>query len=211
MFNNKFLSDSLYLLSVITLIVMVIAINYFSVLCSNCKEEITSLNTTITELNSINDKLEQRVRDLEATSKLNQQVFDENAALRETIKKMSYKENVSRHGTFLRDVTRLEDMELVQDLGEWRISYYTPTKEECGSNSGITANGEPVIAGYTCAADTSVWPFGTEFYVEGWGLVKVADRGGAIKGEKRMDICLNDRNHAFSLGIDYRKVWLVRR
>lgn len=155
------------------------------------------------------EKLEDRLEILEEDYTVNQNVLNENNALRATINRMSYKDNVSRHGTYVRNTTPATDITLLQDLGVWTISYYTPTKEECGSNSGITASAKPVVAAYSCAADTSFWPFGTKLYVEGWGLVEVMDRGGAIKGPNRIDICISDRNQALRLGVEQRKVWLA--
>lgn len=48
---------------------------------------------------------------------------------------------------------------------------------------GLTANMTPVRRG-TCAADWRVHPVGTVFYVPGYGLCIVEDRGSAIKGNK---------------------------
>ena len=46
-----------------------------------------------------------------------------------------------------------------------------------------TASGVPPYRG-AVAVDTSVIPFGTNLYVEGYGYAKALDRGGAIKGNK---------------------------
>jgi hypothetical protein len=40
----------------------------------------------------------------------------------------------------------------------------------------------------TIAADTRYYPFGTRMYVPGYGYGRVEDRGGAIKGPKRLDL-----------------------
>jgi hypothetical protein len=40
----------------------------------------------------------------------------------------------------------------------------------------------------TIAADTSYYPFGTRMYVPGYGWGVVEDRGGAIKGQERLDL-----------------------
>lgn len=40
----------------------------------------------------------------------------------------------------------------------------------------------------TVAADTRYYPFGTRLYIPGYGYGIVEDRGGAIKGPKRLDL-----------------------
>lgn len=40
----------------------------------------------------------------------------------------------------------------------------------------------------TLAADTKYYPFGTRMYIPGYGKGVVEDRGGAIKGPKRLDL-----------------------
>jgi hypothetical protein len=56
----------------------------------------------------------------------------------------------------------------------------------------------------TIAADTRYYPFGTEMYVEGWGLGVVEDVGGAIKGPDRLDLFF--RTHAQTREWGRRKV-----
>lgn len=161
----------------------------------------TERDTLLDELESLHKKVE-----------INDRLLNENNNLRSTIKKLSFNEGVSRSGIGLHRATPLDNIALQQNLGIFRISYYTPTKEECGSNSGITSSGRPVVGAYTCAADTSIWPYGTLFYVEGFGLVEVMDTGGAVKGSNRLDICLvTSRSKALQMGINYRNVWLVEK
>ena len=52
---------------------------------------------------------------------------------------------------------------------------------------GQTACGAIATHG-TVAADTSHYPFGTVLYVPGYGYGVVEDRGGDIKGPKRLDL-----------------------
>lgn len=47
---------------------------------------------------------------------------------------------------------------------------------------GVTASGSKARRG-TIAADTSRYPFGTVMYIEGYGVGRVEDQGGAITGE----------------------------
>ena len=60
----------------------------------------------------------------------------------------------------------------------------------------------------TIAADTRFYPFGTRFYIPGYGYGRVEDRGAAIKGSKRLDLYFNSHRKALNWGrkrIDVRK------
>ena len=63
---------------------------------------------------------------------------------------------------------------------------------------GQTASGAQARRG-TIAADTSVLPFGTIIYVEGYGYGRVEDRGGAIKGT-RLDLWFSSHDEALKWG-----------
>lgn len=56
----------------------------------------------------------------------------------------------------------------------------------------------------TVAADTRHYPFGTRVYVPGWGYGRVEDRGGAIRGDARLDLFF--KRHARALQWGRRKV-----
>jgi 3D (Asp-Asp-Asp) domain-containing protein len=71
----------------------------------------------------------------------------------------------------------------------WKRNWYGAPVYSYGPNKGkhkvvgLTASGVKAKKG-TIAADTSIFPFGTVMYIEGYGYGTVEDRGGAIKGEK---------------------------
>ncbi len=52
----------------------------------------------------------------------------------------------------------------------------------------------------TIAADTRYHPFGTRMYVPGYGWGIVEDRGGAIKGQKRLDLFYKSHAKALQWG-----------
>lgn len=52
----------------------------------------------------------------------------------------------------------------------------------------------------TIAADTTYYPFGTRMYVPGYGWGVVEDRGGAIKGPKRIDLYYTSHTEALKWG-----------
>ena len=64
---------------------------------------------------------------------------------------------------------------------------------------GITASGTKAKPG-TLAADTRYYPFGTVFYIPGYGYGVVEDRGGDIKGRHRLDLYHNTHQEARSWG-----------
>ena len=52
----------------------------------------------------------------------------------------------------------------------------------------------------TIAADTKYHPFGTRMYIPGYGNGVVEDRGGAIKGVKRLDAYFNSHKKSLKWG-----------
>jgi 3D (Asp-Asp-Asp) domain-containing protein len=69
---------------------------------------------------------------------------------------------------------------------------------------GVTASGTRARRG-TIAADTSRYPFGTTFYVEGYGYGHVEDRGGSIKGD-HIDLFFPSHGEAIKWGLRRQRV-----
>jgi len=67
----------------------------------------------------------------------------------------------------------------------WRKMRVWATKYDanCEGCTGRTYSGTEVVKG-VCATDPKVIPLGTNFYVDGYGLCRAEDIGGAIKGDK---------------------------
>jgi len=86
---------------------------------------------------------------------------------------------------------------------------YTPSKEECGNDNGITNSGKPIIPGISVAV-TKITAFGTVFYIKGLGYAVAMDTGSAIKGKYRFDFAVFDKNFANKLGANYWDVYLVK-
>ena len=86
----------------------------------------------------------------------------------------------------------------------WHRTWYGRPVHSSGPSKGkrkevgLTASGKRVRRG-TIAADTSVYPFGTIVYIEGYGYGRVEDRGGAIKG-KRIDLFFPSHRRALEWG-----------
>lgn len=77
-------------------------------------------------------------------------------------------------------------------------SAYTASSDECGKSDGITASGLKVKESRTLACPPS-YPFGTKIAIEGIGVLRCEDRGGAIKGN-HFDIYMETKNEAFAFG-----------
>lgn len=58
----------------------------------------------------------------------------------------------------------------------------------------------------TIAADTRHYAFGTLMYVPGYGWGRVEDRGGAIKGPRRIDLYFNSHRSALQWGRQTKEV-----
>lgn len=74
-------------------------------------------------------------------------------------------------------------------LSNVTLTAYTAGEESTGKSEGdpgygVTASGATVSEGRTIAVDTSVIPMGWWVYIEGVGLRRAEDKGGAIKGNK---------------------------
>lgn len=85
-----------------------------------------------------------------------------------------------------------------QSLGVWDITAYTWTGNPC-------ANGEYPYEG-VCAVNGL--PFGTVIYVDGWGYLTVADRGG-MDGWYDVDIYLDSEAACWEYGRRAKEVWIV--
>ena len=83
-------------------------------------------------------------------------------------------------------------------LGEFVATAYCSCAYCCGKTDGITASGTHCTAGRTIAADTSIFPFGTELVIDGHTYV-VEDVGGAIGGH-RIDIYFDSHQEALNYG-----------
>lgn len=93
------------------------------------------------------------------------------------------------------------------------ITHYCcePYEHICGTGDGITSTGVPVTAGWTCAVDPSVIPYGAEIMVDYGDRVefwKAQDCGGAIRGN-HIDLAVETHEEAQQLGVKTATVyWL---
>lgn len=67
------------------------------------------------------------------------------------------------------------------------VTAYCPCSKCCGKSDGVTASGKKAQKG-TIAADWKYYPKGTKLEIPGYGQGTVEDKGGKIKGSKRIDV-----------------------
>lgn len=107
----------------------------------------------------------------------------------------------------------------IQHLGEFEVTAYCGCSDCCGAwgeDRPTDEDGRPIIytasgaraeQGVTVAADTDVFPFGTELVING-NTYTVQDVGGAIEGN-RIDIYFDNHQSAVTFGrrwLDVSKV-----
>lgn len=93
-------------------------------------------------------------------------------------------------------------------LGTHQITFYST--ETCKPGKPChTATGTTPKHMWTAAVDPRVIPLGTKIFVEGFGILRAEDTGGAIKGN-RVDIYVANYDQAIKLGRQTRKVYAVK-
>lgn len=75
---------------------------------------------------------------------------------------------------------------------------------------GITSSGIPATPERTIAVDPEVIPIGTWVYIEGLGVYRAEDTGGAIKGN-RIDVFMPTHEDALNFGVQEFDVFLVEQ
>ncbi|MHC4741674.1 MAG: 3D domain-containing protein [Planctomycetota bacterium] len=90
-----------------------------------------------------------------------------------------------------------------------RVTAYCPCEKCCGEYSdGITASGHKIKPGDVFVAADRRYKMGTEMIIPGYNnskVVKVLDRGGAIKGN-RLDLFFATHQEALNWGVKYLEV-----
>jgi uncharacterized protein YabE (DUF348 family) len=82
------------------------------------------------------------------------------------------------------------------------------------SGNARTSSGRSTLrdttGGYsTIAVDTSVIPYGTKLYIEGYGFAVAADTGSAIKGNT-IDVFFNSTSEVYNWGVRYVTAYILK-
>lgn len=174
------------------------------------KELSNKYENLISEKNEILKKLEELQRENEYIKQKNSELVQDNIELQNSLKKAASVGIKPQNYTQFEGLTSRGDIERGTYIGKFLGTAYTPSKDECGNDKGITNSGEPIIPGISIAVDNEYWPYGTVFYIRGLGYAIAMDTGSAIKGRNRFDFAVFDKNFAYTLGSRYWDVFLVK-
>ncbi len=171
------------------------------------------LNKQYNDMKNQNEKIKKEVEALKKKNENLEETKNELAAdnleLQKSLKKAASVGLTPQSYTIYNGVS-LENNKKGKYLGKFLGTAYTPSPEECGNNKGITSSGQPIIPGVSIAIDKNHWPYGTVFYIKGLGFTVAMDTGSAIKGRKRFDFAVLDKDFANELGQQYYDVYLVK-
>lgn len=92
-------------------------------------------------------------------------------------------------------------------LGRFKITHYCTCSICNGGWGNHTAYADEIIPGQTIAVDPNVIPPLSWVYIDGYGLRRAEDCGGAINGY-HIDMAVSSHAEAYSLGVVYKDVWL---
>lgn len=107
------------------------------------------------------------------------------------------------------------DCYTLEYAGEFYLTMYAATVEQCGNTLGITASGKKVTTNptcRTCAVDPSVIPLGTYLLIEGYdGIVwQATDTGSAVLGF-HIDLFTSSELESLSFpNVSGAKVWIIK-
>lgn len=163
-------------------------------------DESKEITKQINEIRRINDELMKR----------NKELTDDNIALQNSLKMAAAAGIKPQNYTKFEGLNSRSEIDRGNYIGKFLGTAYTPSKDECGNNKGITNSGKPIIPGISVAVDSRYWPFGTVFYIKGLGYAVAMDTGNAIKGKYRFDFSVFDKKFARTLGSRKWDVYLVR-
>lgn len=100
------------------------------------------------------------------------------------------------------EIVELPAVNVIEDC---TITYYCAERwaHICGTGDGITATGETVTPGVTCAVDPTVIPYGSVVMIDyGDGVLHeyAAQDAGAIVSGAHIDVCVESHSQALELG-----------
>lgn len=113
------------------------------------------------------------------------------------------------------DIVEPECLPPLEYVGEFYITMYAATVEQCGSSDGITASGRKVTDDPTChtvAVDPKVIPLGSYLIIEGYeGIIfRADDTGSAINGYD-IDIFTTSESESKTFNNQSGvKVWIIK-
>ena len=123
----------------------------------------------------------------------------------QTVKSRQLYANVDKSARTYQQVPRFLPTENLHIYSKtYRVTAYCPCEKCCGKWANVyprrTASGHIIKDGDRFAAADKNIPFGTILDIPGYGIVRVEDRGGAIKGN-RLDVFFPTHQAALNWGM----------
>ena len=178
------------------------------------KEDYTKTSRGSEDLHRQFEELKKQNSELsEQNSELSKKVgtlTDDNIALQNSLKKAAATGVKPQNYSMPESLEPRDALNRGKYAGKFLGTAYTPSKEECGNDKGITRSGKPIVPGVSIAIDNRYWPFGTVFYIKGLGYTVAMDTGSAVKGKYRFDVAVLDREFAKQLGSRKWEVYVVK-
>lgn len=176
-------------------------------------EEMTNLTYEADQLAQL-EKSEKQIEEILASRQQSkrEQAAIEQLTAQETKKQEQAPESVTPVVATPPVVTYADDDGDYEYLGEFTLTAYCACPTCCGQWSNMsnprTASGTTATAGRTIAADTSIYPFGTQLVINGQ-VYTVEDTGGAIRGN-RIDVFCSSHQEALNFGRRVASVYRVK-
>lgn len=158
----------------------------------------------------LEEQVEGFKKKLEEMDHKNRELTEDNIELQNSLKMAASAGTKPQNYQRFEGLSSRGSLERGKYIGKFLGTAYTPSKDECGNNQGITCSGKPIIPGISVAIDNEYWPFGTVFYIKGLGYAVAMDTGSAIKGKNRFDFAVFNKEFAKELGSRYWDVYLVK-
>ncbi|MGE5612992.1 MAG: 3D domain-containing protein [Bacillota bacterium] len=182
--------------------------------CQKLEEELANIKKEYNAISMGNNDLSQQLEKLrkhnDELSKQVKELTEDNIALQNTLKMAASVGIKPQSYNIFKGLEPRDNIYRGQYAGKFLGTAYTPSKEECGNDKGITKSGAPIIPGVSIAIDNRYWPFGTVFYIKGLGYTVAMDTGSAVKGKYRFDFSVLDKEFALKLGSRKWDVYLVK-
>lgn len=183
-------------------------------LSNELKGENEQLKVKVDEVSAENQETQKKMDEIQKQNQelvnKNRELVDDNVALQNSLKMAAAVGIKPQNYAKYSGLSSRSDLDRGTYMGSFLGTAYTPSKDECGNDSGITYSGMPIVPGISLAVDTNYWPFGTVFYIKGLGYAVAMDTGSAIKGKQRFDFAVLDKSFAAMLGQKYWDVYLVK-
>ncbi|WP_250278262.1 3D domain-containing protein [[Clostridium] colinum] len=196
---------------------MVIKVSYFKEEIKTIKEEIPFKTETVEnpdlpegkiniKTKGVNGIKETTIKEVYREDKLESKNIIEEKVTKEPITEIIEK------GTKKNTIKTEKGIFVIDKKINMKSTAYTAGPESTGKRPGdagygITASGMKAQRGVV-AVDTSVIPFGTELYIEGYGYAIAGDTGSAIKGNK-IDVFFDKYNDAIQYGVRNVNVYVL--